>query len=199
MHAWRNWLHCTGSTYGAWLRGDPRGWRARHHREHVEGDYRDPPPEGAYDRLHAHSRRLMGRDAVLLGPKARRMACRIMAEALLYHGVGLIDLCVGAVHFHVLARFTPLSPGPEGPGLLVPAPAFVVLMREARRLLGIAKCRSARTLAEAGLAKRGGVWAVRCGVRPIEDRRHQLQVARYVRDHGAEGAAVWSLMRKGPI
>ena len=41
MPAWNHWYHCTAHTYGTWLRGDPRGWRARHHREHVDGDYRN--------------------------------------------------------------------------------------------------------------------------------------------------------------
>jgi len=65
--------------------------------------------------------------------------------------------------------------------------------------MGIAKWRSARDLTDAGLAKPGGVWAVRCGLKPIHDRRHQLYVAQYIRDHAAEGAAVWSLLKKaGP-
>jgi hypothetical protein len=47
MSAWRDWYHVTGSTYGAWLPGDPRGFRTRHHRQHVEGDYKDPPPRAS--------------------------------------------------------------------------------------------------------------------------------------------------------
>ena len=38
MKAWRGWYHVTGGTYGSWLPGDPRGWRARGRREHVDGD-----------------------------------------------------------------------------------------------------------------------------------------------------------------
>ena len=40
------WFHVTAHTYGAWLAGDARGFRTRHHREHVEGDYKHPPPAG---------------------------------------------------------------------------------------------------------------------------------------------------------
>ena len=59
MHrAWNNWFHCTGGTKGTWLRGDPRGWRARHHREHCEGDYKNPPPPGAHRELYELSKRL---------------------------------------------------------------------------------------------------------------------------------------------
>jgi hypothetical protein len=42
--AWNDWYHVVVHVYGSWLRGDPRGWRARHHREHVDGDYKNPPP-----------------------------------------------------------------------------------------------------------------------------------------------------------
>src|SRR5947209_9061428 len=74
MDPWSNWYHCTGSTYGTWLRGDPRGWRARHHREHVNGDYHSPPPRGMYDKLHARSKKLMKRDAVhVVDPRLRRI------------------------------------------------------------------------------------------------------------------------------
>jgi hypothetical protein len=39
------WFHAIITTYGAWLDGDARGFRTRHHREHVEGDYKNPPPK----------------------------------------------------------------------------------------------------------------------------------------------------------
>ena len=63
----RKWFHCTTHTYGAWLYGDPRGFRTRHHREHVEGDYKNPPPKGKYDRQYQRSKKLL---------KQRRWCCR---------------------------------------------------------------------------------------------------------------------------
>ena len=42
------WFHCISTTYGAWLYGDARGFRTRHHREHIVGDYRSPPPIEKY-------------------------------------------------------------------------------------------------------------------------------------------------------
>jgi hypothetical protein len=44
-----SWIHFVETVYGAWLYGDARGFRTRHHREHVEGDYKNPPPAGMYD------------------------------------------------------------------------------------------------------------------------------------------------------
>jgi hypothetical protein len=31
----RRWYHIIMSTYGSWLYGDARGFRTRHHREHI--------------------------------------------------------------------------------------------------------------------------------------------------------------------
>jgi hypothetical protein len=91
------------------LRGDPRGWRARHHREHVDGDYKAPPPKGRYDALHAESKRLMKRERVTLTPEQRAVACRVMVESLLYHKVEVLAVAVSAKHWHVLARFHELG------------------------------------------------------------------------------------------
>jgi hypothetical protein len=42
------WHHTILTTCGAWLYSDARGFRTRPHREHVEGDYKNPPPPGKY-------------------------------------------------------------------------------------------------------------------------------------------------------
>jgi hypothetical protein len=49
---WNNWYHCMFHTYGAWLPGDHRGFRTRHHKKHIEGDYNHPPEED-FSALHA--------------------------------------------------------------------------------------------------------------------------------------------------
>jgi len=199
MIPWNNWFHCIGSTYGTWLRGDPRGWRARHHREHVDGDYRKPPASGEFDALLNWSVRAMKRAPVVLRKDHRVIACRGMGKAFGYHDVELIDLSVGATHFHLLARFTPLqeeaSPGIRIPGLRDPdtTDRYDVLKRTARHFVGIAKSRSARALSGAGLVPVGGVWAVRGSIQAVRNRAHQLNVARYIRGHAGQGAAVWSL------
>ena len=112
---WRNWYHCMASTFGQWLPGDERGFRTRHHREHIEGDYKNPPPQGKYAGRLARSRRLMNRPPVWLPPAAREEACRRIAEALRHYGVEVVDLCVTATHFHVLARFSPFVIAPPSP------------------------------------------------------------------------------------
>ena len=49
---WWRWFHVILGTYGSWLPGDPRGFRTRHHRDHVDGDYKSPPPPGIYEHFH---------------------------------------------------------------------------------------------------------------------------------------------------
>ncbi|MFW6133090.1 MAG: hypothetical protein ACOC8F_04280 [Planctomycetota bacterium] len=105
MGAWNGWYHVNGSTYGTWLRGDPRGWRACHHREHVEGDYRNPPPPGTYDELHRRSGELLKRGPIRLTPQQRRAAGRAMVGKLLALDTDTLAVAVGAAHYHILARF----------------------------------------------------------------------------------------------
>ena len=188
MLPWNHWYHCTGSTYGTWLRGDARGWRARHHREHVDGDYRNPPPAGKYEELYLRSKKSMKRNAVKLNRAQRILACRTMAEALMYHNIELVDLCVSATHFHILARFTPLSDRNK--------PSANILRQAARRYIGIAKKNCSRILGDSGATDSGGIWAVRGLIQPIKDRSHQLNVVRYIRGHTKEDAAIWSTISK---
>ncbi len=207
---WNNWYHINGNTYGTWLRGDSRGWRARHHREHVEGDYKNPPPPGVYDRLEASSKRLMARakrSVVRLSQEARELACRTMVDSLLAHGVELIVLSIDDHHYHLLARFTearPLAhvaeglapsctkPTGHGPWASPPVPPTYIT-DPPRHYVGIAKMRATRALGKARLAPPGTVWAKRCKVTPIRDRAHQLNVARYIAKHANRGGVVWAV------
>ncbi len=198
---WNNWFHVVGNTYATWLPGDERGWRARHHREHVEGDYKNPPPIGAHAATLERSKRLQRRPRVILTRPQCHIACEVMARALRFHCVDLVDLCVTPRHYHILARFLPV-PGTAYPDR-VPIPGVttdspISRIRTPRHLVGIAKKESARTLSKCGLLPEGGVWAVRCKPKPIADREHQVRVARYIRAHAKKGAVVWSLIRHLP-
>lgn len=82
MHPWNDWYHCMGHTYGTWLPGDPKGFRTRHHRIHVEGDYRNPPPNGKYDALHEAAKRAMRRAPVFLDREQRRRALDELVASL---------------------------------------------------------------------------------------------------------------------
>ena len=169
MGAWNNWFHVSGTTYGAWLPGDSRGWRTRKHRVHVEGDYRNPPPAGASEGLFRRSREVMKRPCVRLGPGQRKIAGKAFVEMLVQQDVELIVLAMEATHYHLLGRFPP---------------------SQVRQLVGRAKKHAYHTLRDTG--HRGKLWAVRCHVLPIADRSHQLTAFEYIRNHGRKGAWVWT-------
>ncbi|HKB06108.1 MAG TPA: hypothetical protein VKD90_28190, partial [Gemmataceae bacterium] len=91
---WR-WFHCTTHTYGAWLHGDERGFRTRHHREHAIGDYKNPPPEGMYDQKLARSRRLLKQPPVVVAPEWRPIFGKALRDKLLELGAEVICLSMG--------------------------------------------------------------------------------------------------------
>jgi hypothetical protein len=102
---WNDWYHVTVHVYGSWLRGDPRGWRSRHHREHVEGDYKNPPPPGTYDNLYELSKALMTRDPVKIERELRQFVVDAITEKLIQDGIEVVIVSVDGKHLHVLARF----------------------------------------------------------------------------------------------
>ena len=50
-----------------------RGGRARHGRQHVDGDYKNPPPPGKYKALHAHARRSLKKPPAEIPPDLREV------------------------------------------------------------------------------------------------------------------------------
>ena len=185
------WFHVMANTFGTWLPGDPHGWRSRWHREHVEGDYKNPPKD-SYRKRHEHAKRSMKRDAVVLSEDARGVAVDAIVYALRdVHGLEVLAVSVGGMHLHVLARF-------GVPGMKPTASRRGLRHRDlkwadpARYYLGIAKERSAKALAQQQLVKPGGVWAKRGKIVPVADRQHQVNVFFYIIDHLQEGAAVWN-------
>lgn len=166
---WNDWYHCMGNTYGTWLPGDPRGFRTRHHREHVEGDYKNPPKENYEQRLRK-SKELMKRDPVFLTPRQRARAVEEFVKSLVKRKVELVSLSIDRVHFHVLARFRDRNP---------------------RKWIGIAKKESSHYLKQEQLAPVGGLWATRMECIPVENRRHQIWVVGYILKHGRKGGATW--------
>jgi hypothetical protein len=178
---WNDWYHVTVHVYGSWLRGDPRGWRARHHREHVDGDYKNPPPKGKYDNLYELSKALMKRDPIKVARELRQFIADSIAEKLRMDGVEVLIVSMDSKHLYVLARF------PE---------------RNPRIKIGWAKKYATQKLKAHGLAvgfnlKLGeGIWGKRSHAEPIEDRAHQLNVFGYILDHLKRGARVWHFKRR---
>jgi hypothetical protein len=172
---WNDWYHVTIHTYGSWLRGDPRGWRSRHHREHVDGDYKNPPPKGKYDELYELSKSLMTRDPVRIAKSLREFVVARFVERLLWEQIEVLVCSADATHVHVLARFPDHSP---------------------RHWTGLSKKHTSHSVRQEGLRDTpGGLWAKRGSVKPIADRGHQLATFNYIWDHRLAGAAVWTFRR----
>src|SRR6267142_5185011 len=159
---WNNWYHCMGSTYGTWLPGDPRGFRTRHHREHIPYDYKYPPPPGRYEQRYRKSKELMTRPPVYLTLKQRQSALNELLKSFQKRSIEVIAISVDRVHFHLLARFPDRNP---------------------RHHIGVAKKDSSHFLKQQSDGPIGGIWGTRTQCIPIKDRAHQLRVFRYVLAH----------------
>ena len=167
---WNNWYHCTEHTYGTWLRGDPRGWRARHHREHVEGDYKNPPPKGTYDELFEHSKSLMKRDPVRIQKDRRTFVLNCIVEKLQEKGIEVLIACLDGTHLHVIAQFPDHDP---------------------RHWMGMAKKHASHMCRSMPDYPEGGLWAKRGLPKPIGDEGHLLNARDYILDHRRKDAAIW--------
>ena len=163
------WFHVIICTYGSWLPGDPRGFRTRNHREHVEGDYKNPPPAGVYDARLARTRKLLKQPPVVFPPEWRPIIGAALRERLEQEGATVISLSVGGQHAHIQAKMPPVL---------------------VDHWVGLAKRHVTFTLHERGWS--GLVWAKGNNVKPIKDRTHQGNVFGYIGDHIREGAWVWT-------
>ncbi len=164
-----HWFHVTTHTYGAWLYGDPRGFRTRHHREHVEGDYKNPPPKGKYDDEYQRSKDSLKQPPVILSPEWRKEVGIAMRDKLLQVGAMLLRLSVSGQHVHYLAKMPTAMP---------------------KFWTGLAKKHAWFELRDRGW--KGMLWAKGGKATPVKDRKHQLNVYGYIGRHVHEGAWLWS-------
>jgi hypothetical protein len=163
-----------GNTKGTWLPGDPKGFRTRHHREHVEGDYKNRPQKGKYDAQWKRSKELMTCEPVYLDVAQRQRAVEEYVRSFKKWRIDLRILSIDRVHTHGLLRVRNHNP---------------------RHWVGLAKKESSAYMKRDGLAPDGGLWAVRCKCLPITDRAHFDHVVDYIHDHEARGACVWEWER----
>ena len=162
------WFHVILTMYGTWLPGDKRGFRTRKHREHVEGDYKNPPPPGIYEGLAAHSRKRLRFEPVVLSYEQRKTLGVAMRDKLEKLGAVVACLSISAKHGHLLVKLPP---------------------SQTRLWVGHAKRHAWFELRETGWSRK--LWAERPKFIPIRDRAHQLNVYRYILRHAHEGAYVW--------
>jgi hypothetical protein len=164
----RKWFHAILTTYGAWLRGDSRGFRTRNHQIHVDGDYKSPPEAGQYEGLRTYCENNLKQPPADLSIEQREVVLLALVERLFEQGALVAILAMSARHGHVLLKV------PE---------------RQTRRWLGVAKKHAWFKLRDTGWKEK--LWAKRPKFVPIENRRHQLNVYNYIARHEEEGAYIW--------
>jgi REP element-mobilizing transposase RayT len=192
-NAWENWYHAVGSTYGTWIRGDQLGFRTYRHKQHVQGDYRHPPPPGVYAPLFEYCRGKLKHPPVKLSVVQRQIICRAMIERLEREGVEVIALAVCENHFHLLARFPTLSAAEQ-------RRLSKVLLQDGRDpspryFLSRARREATYALKDHRQKPESRVWADRPKFDPIRDRRHKANATAYIVDHISQGAAVYDVGR----
>jgi len=117
----------------------------------------------------------MKAEPIRLNADQRKAAGEAIVAMLSNQGARVLAMCMGGEHYHVLAK------SEDG---------------EVRLRMGRAKKHASFTLREHGMS--GTVWAKRCGVHPIRDRKHQVNVFQYILDHASEGAWTWHFRRPVP-
>lgn len=192
----QGWYHCTLHTYGAWLRGEAKGWRARHHREHVEGDYKNPPPAGQYDQLLEQSKKLMKRPPVILNVEERNIVCAAVVQKFEQLKIQLAALSVSAMHVHLLAKFPWPRELEQSPGMAIPGLCVENSLQDGRNpiprhVLGLVKKHSSHVLRKEGFIHQGGVWGTRSFCDPLRDDGHFENTKAYIQRHAGERAAIW--------
>jgi hypothetical protein len=182
VKAWNGWFHCTCNTYGTWFRGDHRGWCERHHRKHIDSDYKRPPKKGSFEHINKKSKDAMKRDPVFLEAELRRIALLAIVTCLMRDGIDVLVACLDDHHLHVLGRFRDYRP---------------------RQRLGWAKFEATKKVkafinahgAAVGIVlelKRGeGIWGKRSDCKPVGDREHRLNSLKYIAGHWKRGELVW--------
>jgi hypothetical protein len=164
------WIHFVETVYGAWLYGDNRGFRTRHHREHVEGDYKNPPPTGKNEYKRQRSLDSLKQPPVVLAPTWRPIIAAAVRDRLEDLGAFVLCLAQGGQHLHLLAKLPVES--------------------DARIWMGLAKKHAAFEAKAKGW--KGKLWAKRGKEVRVKDRDHQLNVYRYILEHAKQGAWVWT-------
>ncbi|MGB2820689.1 MAG: transposase [Phycisphaerae bacterium] len=158
--------HINWGTYGSWLPGDPRGFRTRRHRMHVEGNYRNPPPVGVYEGLHEHVKANLRKPPIALPDELRPAVGCACLEQFEKEGVCAYALSVGGEHVHAAVDCSP-----EG----------------LKQMVGRVKKVSSHRIRD---QIPGKVWSGGCKPVVVRDEQHWRNVLKYIRDHAPQ-AWVW--------
>jgi len=164
------WRHVVVGTYRSWDVGDERGFRSRKHRIHSSGDYRSPPPPDEHKGLREYHRRNAA-PRVEIPDHLRRKILGAFVRKLIELECVVIAASVSKKHAH-----------------------FLVLMPDdynrERWIAGKAKQISSYLVRE---EMPGRVWARGGRFKLIKDRKHQLNVFKYIWKRQERDAFTWCM------
>ena len=158
--------HITWDAYGSWLPGDSREFRARHGRQHVDGDYKNPPPPGKYKALHAHARRSLKKPPAEIPPDLREVIALPCLQQFADEEVEVFAISVDSWHVHAAVDCPP-------DGL--------------KQMIGCVKKVSSHLVQD---RISGRLWQAGCRPVRVWDKQHRHNVLAYIRSHAQE-AWVW--------
>jgi REP element-mobilizing transposase RayT len=170
------WRHVVVGTLRGWNFADERGFRSRGHRIHSSGDYKNPPPKGEHRKLHEwHVKRHVGPRVEIPQPMRGKLGAAFVRKSIAL-GYTIIAASVSAKHAH-----------------------FLVLLpddyRKERAVIGKAKNISSYVVRD---EMPGRIWAAGGRFRLIKNRKHQLNVFRYISQRQEKGAWTWNMFQPVP-
>lgn len=162
------WYHLTLTTYGVWLPGDERGFRTYNHREHIDGDYRNPPVAGAHAVRKSIAADHLTRPPVTLGPMQREIVGRALIERFRELGAFVLTCAVTARHLHCELK-----------------------MPYAKRHAWVGVGKRHTWFEMRGHGWEGKLFGRRKKLLPIRTRSHEINAFDYIVRHIDQGAWVW--------
>jgi REP element-mobilizing transposase RayT len=160
------WRHVVISTHNSWLPGDPRGFRAKNHKIHSSGDYKNPPPPGEPAGLYAFSKNISGAP-VVIPPDLRRVVGKSILAKLNKLHFRTLAMAVAGMHVHFLAEL----------------PADI---KKVRHVVGQCKAVSSHQIRD---RLPGRVWGHGGSFKPVDTPEYQQHVYQYILDQ--EDAWIW--------
>ena len=157
--------HISWGTYGSWLPGDPRGFRTRSHRQHIDGDYRNPPPTGKYAALHAYARDALKKPPVTIEADLQQIVALACLEQFAKEAADVSAISVDCWHVHV--------------AVVCPAAGIKQMIGRVKK---VSSHRVRRRIP-------GRLWQAGCHIVPIRNEEHWRNVLAYIAAHGRKGWA----------
>jgi len=176
MRAWQHWYHITIGTYGTWLPGDPRGWREKDHRLHVEGDYKKPPVRTDFATAkHANAKQLMKHAPYIIKTEDKAAIGDLVLKSLTHQQIPVSTVAVSTINIHLLVQCKRDNPKPVAGNV--------------KRQITFAMA----SVIDPTTSARQPMFEIECGAKPIRDLAHGKRAHRYILDHAKkENAWVWS-------